>query len=470
MFLKTDILYISEDSLCRFLILKNDEMYNLFAVFHHIIFDGLSASVFEHDLFEVLGGKSLEFDDSFLKVSAFNSQVSKIDEYDQAASFYESMLVDIDEAGVLLDSICADGPGNYSIDLETDINEFMDKYEVSENILFTSVFAYTLSRFMGDEKVFFNMVENGRDRFNNFNSIGMFVNTLPLLVDCRNQSISSFIDYMSDVVYGVMGYNYYPFRLLANEYNINSDILFQFQPDWFIKGDVTFDENTYDRKVKDKIIEDMDDFITDLEVDVVQEGNDYTLNIVYSDKYSKELIERICESYKAILQDFISVDKLSDIGYVSCDDLKTLDSYNQTEYDFKYSDVLDAFNDNLPEHEHDILVGYKNRSYTHGQSAFIANELANRLKDMGMEYRDFISLFVPRSELFLLTSLGVLAMGGTYVPIETMYPDERIILMLEDSQSKAVIVNDDSEEKIKRIITENDMDIEMLNISDIFDD
>jgi hypothetical protein len=53
---------------------------------------------------------------------------------------------------------------------------------------------------MGSDKVLFNIVENGRDRFNNFNSIGMYVNTLPLLVDCKNQEIPSFMEYMSNRV------------------------------------------------------------------------------------------------------------------------------------------------------------------------------------------------------------------------------------------------------------------------------
>ena len=459
-----------QDSLSRFLIVENDEMYNLFAVFHHLIFDGLSASVLEHDLFEILNGKTIDVDDSFLIVSAFDSQISEKDEFDEASLFYESMLADIDEAGVLLESIDADGPGNYSIDLEADITDLLDKYEASENVLFTSVFAYTLSRFMGDDKVSFNIVENGRDRFNNFNSIGMFVNTLPLLVECKDQQISSFIDYMSDIIYGVMGYNYYPFRLLASKYDITSDILFQFKPDWFTKGDVTFIENTFDKNIRDGIIEDMNDFITDLEVDVVQKGSEYSLNIIYSDKYSRKFIEHIGESFKLILHDFVNADKLSDINYTTQTDLEILDSYNETEYAFKYSDILDAFNDNLAEFEHNTLVGYKNRSYTHGESAFIADKIAGELTEMDIHHKDFVSLFVPRSELFLLTSMGVLAMGGAYVPIETTYPDERIILMLTDSNSKAVIVSDKSEQKMLRIITENDLDIAVLNISHIFEE
>ena len=111
------------------------------------------------------------------------------------------MLADSDDVGFLLDSIGADGPGyvNISLDLDYDLfNLFLRSHGISDTILFSSVFAYTLSRFVGGEKVLFNIIDNGRDRFKNYDSIGMFVNTLPLLVDCTSQNVDSFLDYMSD--------------------------------------------------------------------------------------------------------------------------------------------------------------------------------------------------------------------------------------------------------------------------------
>ena len=41
------------------------------------------------------------------------------------------------------------------------MKEFLEENDVSENVLFTSVFAYTLSRFVGNDKVFFNIIDNG---------------------------------------------------------------------------------------------------------------------------------------------------------------------------------------------------------------------------------------------------------------------------------------------------------------------
>ena len=105
---------------------------------------------------------------SFLEVSAFSQQIQEIDDFVVADDFFNSMLADSDNVGLLLDSIGADGPGhvNISLDLDYDLfNSFLKRHNISENILFSSAFAYTLSRFVGSEKVLFNIIDNGRDRF-----------------------------------------------------------------------------------------------------------------------------------------------------------------------------------------------------------------------------------------------------------------------------------------------------------------
>ena len=452
------------ESLSRFLIVENNDSYRLIAVFHHIIFDALSEVVFKRDLQSILDGESVEMDDSFLRVSAFNSQIKDSDDYADAGDFYEAMLVECDDAGILLDSIGAGGPGSkeISLDLDNDLfKSFLTDYGISENVFFTGAFAYALSRFVGSEKVLFNIVENGRDRFNNYDSIGMYVNTLPLVVDCKNRDISSFMEYMSDLVYDVMRYNYYPFRLLANKYGINSNILFQFLPDWINEGDNLLCENAEK--------EDMKDLITDLNVDVVQKANNYSLSIYYSERYSPDFISHFMESYKLILQDLLKVNELSEINYILKSDLDILNGYNQNEIAFEHTDVLDAFNSTLPIYENDTLVGYKDDSYTHGESAYIANELAGRLTEMGVVKQDCVALFVDRSVWSLLACMGVLSMGGIYVPVDTSYPDERILLMLNDTSSRAVIVDDNNEQRIRHLIEDNDLDIDVLNVSSIIE-
>ena len=459
-----------KDSLCRFLIVGNGDGYNLFAVFHHIIFDASSRRVFRQDLLRILDGESIAVDDSFLRVAAFNKKIEDYEGYADAGDFYESMLCDSEDVGVLLDSVLSDGQGVMDIDLDLDFNwfkSFLERNKVSENVVFTGVFAYTLSRFVGSEKVMFNMVENGRDRFNNFNSIGMFANTLPLLFDCKNQTVSGFMDYVSDLVYGILGYNYYPFRLLANRYDIDSNIIFQFLPDW-IEDDVESVSND-SLDYENEFLSGIADLNADFGFEVLQNGNEYALHIIYSDKYSSDLIEHFAESYKLILCDMLNANNLSDINYISKEDIELLRQYNETENDLLYDDILDEFNRNLINCRDNVLVSYGDSVYTYGEGAYIANEIVKGLSDLGVEKQDFVSLFVNRSEWFLLASMGVLAKDGIYVPIETTYPDARITLMLDDSKSRIVIVDDDNEQRMLNIVEENSLDIGILNVSRILD-
>jgi amino acid adenylation domain-containing protein len=450
------------DYLCRFMIVEGTDEYSLFAVFHHLIFDALSNRVFKQDLLSILEGESIDIDDSFLKASAFSKQIQGTDNYLDAVKFYESMFADIDESYELMDCVGADGPGSIQIDLDLDYDTFksvLSKYGVSENIVFTGAFAYTLSRFTGGDKVLFSIIENGRGRFNNLNSIGMFVNTLPLLVDCKNQSVSSFMEHMSDLVYGVMKYNYYPFRQLANDYGIVSDILFQFFPSLDYGGEDYLSGifEGYD------LLGNQNDFISDLNANVFQDGEEYSLIVSYSDKYSLEFVERLTESYKLILHGIIESDDLSDINYVTPRDIELLDIYNNTEHPLVYDDVLDAFNDNLAKYPDNTLVSFDDKSYTYAQGAFIADSIAKSLMNLGVETGDCVAFLVARSEWYMFSVLGVLSVGAVPVPVDDKLPDERIKFMLNDSDSKVIVACDSTWDRISNLSE----DVAVLNVSDI---
>ncbi|MCR5027402.1 MAG: AMP-binding protein, partial [Methanobrevibacter sp.] len=450
-------------NLSRFMIVENSDLScSLFAVFHHIVFDALSDRVFKKDLMTILNRGTVDLDDSFLKVAAFNEQIKGTDEYIEANDFYDRMLADSEEAGVLLDSISSEGPGfcQINLDLDDSFKEFLNNFGVSENVVFTSVFAYTLSRFVGDDKVLFNIVENGRDRFNNHKSIGMFVNTLPLFVDCKNQAVSLFMDYMSDTIYSVMKYNYYPFRLLAKKYNVDSNIIFQFIPDWV---DSEYEEiNDIDLEIQD-LVGGMQDFIIDFNVDLIQQGSDYYLNITYSDSYSKDMVAHFIELYKLILSQLTDADRLSDIKLISEEDTKLLDSFNQTEYPLEYYDILDAFNYNLSKYPDNPLVSYKDSVYTYAEGAFIADKLASALKENGVGENDCVAFLVERSELYLFSILSVLSLGAIFVPLDDMSPDGRNEFILNDTQSKVVIVSDATCERVRKL----GPDLKILNLSGI---
>ncbi|WP_407415860.1 amino acid adenylation domain-containing protein, partial [Methanobrevibacter sp.] len=209
--------------------------------------------------------------------------------------------------------------------------------------------------------------------------------------------------------------------------------------------------------------ENVDELISELSIDIIQKGNSYILYLQYSSKYSEDVMNRFAESYKSILSQIICVDKLGEINYVSDSDLELLDTYNQTEHALKYNDILDAFNDNLMKYPDNKLVLYNDAVYSYAESVFIADKIAKKLADLGVEFQDNVAFLVNRSELYLFIVLAILSMGAVYVPLDTNLPDERIDFILEDTDSKVLIVSDETYEYAQNM----DNNHVLLNVSDI---
>ncbi|MGV2417847.1 MAG UNVERIFIED_CONTAM: amino acid adenylation domain-containing protein, partial [Paenibacillus polymyxa] len=70
-----------------------------------------------------------------------------------------------------------------------------------------------------------------------------------------------------------------------------------------------------------------------------------------------------------------------------------------------------------------------------------ANRLARVLRAKGVEADQPVGVLLERSADLLVSILGVLKAGGAYVPMDTMYPQERIDYMLQDSGAKVVITS-----------------------------
>ena len=69
-------------------------------------------------------------------------------------------------------------------------------------------------------------------------------------------------------------------------------------------------------------------------------------------------------------------------------------------------------------------------------------------------------------EKYVFGVLGILSMGGVYVPLDDRHPDERLEFMIKDTGSKVLIVSNETYVRAQGLI---DDDVVLLNISDIMD-
>ena len=114
------------------------------------------------------------------------------------------MFVDIEDVGILLEDVCNDGPGTYQITLNPVFCELLADSGIEESVLFTGVFAYALSRFIGSENVLFNILNEQDFKFH-------------LLVNCENQNVFSFMEYLSGLIENLSKYDC-SFEEIESEY------------------------------------------------------------------------------------------------------------------------------------------------------------------------------------------------------------------------------------------------------------
>jgi len=80
-----------------------------------------------------------------------------------------------------------------------------------------------------------------------------------------------------------------------------------------------------------------------------------------------------------------------------------------------------------------------NRHVTYGELNARANQLAHRLRSLGIGPDVPVGLCMERSVELPIAALGILKAGGAYVPLDPSYPARRLSMLLEDSGTPLVV-------------------------------
>jgi amino acid adenylation domain-containing protein len=93
-----------------------------------------------------------------------------------------------------------------------------------------------------------------------------------------------------------------------------------------------------------------------------------------------------------------------------------------------------------------IVAGDKELTY--GELNARANQLAYRLRSLGIRGEVPVALFLERSPELAIAALAVLKAGGPYVPLDPSYPTARVAMLLEDSAAPVVLTHSSVAKKL----------------------
>jgi amino acid adenylation domain-containing protein len=125
--------------------------------------------------------------------------------------------------------------------------------------------------------------------------------------------------------------------------------------------------------------------------------------------------------------------------------LAQLLEWNRTEADYpRASTIAKVFSEQAARTPDAIALISHGQSLTYRRLDESANRLARHLQGLGVKPDTLVGVAVGRSETLVVSLLGILKAGGAYVPLDPTYPQDRLSLMIEDSEMPVLLTTADS--------------------------
>ena len=206
-----------------------------------------------------------------------------------------------------------------------------------------------------------------------------------------------------------------------------------------------------------------------------------TLSIKYNTNvFGSAYIMKIAELYFDLLYNLIgNPDRhIGDIDIISEEEKQRLIyGFNDTAGPYpKEKTLISLFEQQVQDMPEKTAVVYEHRKLTYKELNEQANRLAHHLRDRyAIGPDDLVAIMAERSEQMIIGLLGILKSGGAYLPIDPVYPKERISYILEDSGAKLLLlINEEQPEAaykgailcLNRIDGDNLIDPAPVNTSD----
>ena len=178
---------------------------------------------------------------------------------------------------------------------------------------------------------------------------------------------------------------------------------------------------------------------------------DYDTNL-----FNADTIERMLGHFKTLLEGIVAnpeqpISELPLLTEAEKHQILIGSNAAATEYPKDHS-IHELFEAQVEKFSDAIAVVFEEQQLTYRELNNRANQLAHRLRKLGVGPEILVGICVERSLEMIVGILGILKAGGAYVPLDPRYPKERLAFMLEDSRARVLITHSSL---IERLPTHN---------------
>ena len=177
----------------------------------------------------------------------------------------------------------------------------------------------------------------------------------------------------------------------------------------------------------------------------VEEGADgLVVALEYNtDLFTADTAGRMLANFATLLDGIVADPgrRVSDLPLVAPSERRLLlKEWNQTARPFPREETIHAMVEaQVSRHPEAIAVTWGEQTLTYQELNTRANQLAHRLRALGVGPDQVVALCLERSPEMMITLLGILKAGGAYASLDPTYPAERLAYMLADSRATVLV-------------------------------
>lgn len=309
-----------------------------------------------------------------------------------------------------------------------------------------AAFKILLYRYSGQKDIVVGSLIAGRNRVETEGLIGFFANGLALRTDLSGDpTFEELLVRVQQVAHGAYAHQDLPFERVIEEINPERDLshtpLFQivFQYDITPASDIHLPG-----LILQPIRIDTDTVQYDLILDLGQSDQGMFGEIVYNtDLFDAATIERFTDHFKRVLHSVAEEPRrrLSEVPMLTpAEQTQLLVEWNTTRCDYPDNKCFPQLFEEQVERTPDAIAAvFENEQLTYAELNCRANKVARYLRTIGVAHETMVGICLERSLEMAVGLIGILKSQGVYIPLDPVYPRDRLAFMLEDSEISVLL-------------------------------
>ncbi len=427
------------DNLARIEVVQSPEATYLFLDFHHTVFDGLSIDVLMGDIFAAYDGNDPQGETvTAFDYALYEQDLLKSKAYNEAEQYYKT-LVTAGEVTSYPDSTNPDGTPvgtAQTVFHAGDINRICQDCDITVNSYMQAVFALTLSRLMRQTNPLYLTISGGRGACPQLmQSVGMFVKTLPMTVGVDGKMpVTAFLQQVHQVLQDSYARDFFPYTHLVEQFKLHAEIMCAYQ------GGVTEDNGT------EQWILGLDTTKFPLTLTILPDAKGYHLTAEYDGmRYGQADMEVLLGAIANVAQELCQRETLHDVSLVDNKQIEEIIALSVGKHlDVDPNDTFPSlFMRQAAKTPQNIAVVDKSGHYTYAQLNNLSGSFASHLVNIGVGKgkSPFVCIMLGYQKEFVVAAIGIEKAGCAYIPLDYGYPTDRLLYMLEDSESQVLVTS-----------------------------